>query len=485
MKIPTAPAANFGVMAITTNGSAARWEIYINSTDVTVVAVSALGVGLVSTTFGSDPRFFDTWVLWSLNTETSGSDVAWTLNVVPIPLGAAFGTSGTITTATLGKITSVFANYAAPTDGMSFGHVIVSTGNGLGWLAPADTAYVGEPAGRRFHRLCQEHGIQGLVDGPNGGNWPEVLAAGGKPMGPQRPLTLLALLDECAAVEAGFYGETRELLGLAYRSGQSMYNQSPRLTVTDELVSPFAPTADDQRIVNDATVTRPQGSSARHVDQVSVDANGIFDESAERNVETDTDLVQHAAWLVAVTAEEEMTYPALAVELTKTPALVDDWLEVCPGDMARATLLPSQHPTSTVDQLIDGYTETITVYRWRVDANGSPASPWQVGVLDTDGTPDTGMARLESDASQLNSSLTSTALSMSVLVTAGPAWTQSAAQFPMRIDVGGEVVVVSAIGAPAAGVQTFTLSARSVNGVVKSHSSGAAVSAADPLTLML
>lgn len=50
----------------------------------------------------------------------------------------------------------------------------------------------------------------------------------------------------------------------------------------------------------------------------------------------------------------------------------------------------------------------------------------------------------------------------------------------MKITVGGEVITLSAIAATAS-PQSATVSARSVNGVVKAHLAGAAVDIADPV----
>jgi hypothetical protein len=48
-----------------------------------------------------------------------------------------------------------------------------------------------------------------------------------------------------------------------------------------------------------------------------------------------------------------------------------------------------------------------------------------------------------------------------------------------RIIIGGEEMTVTAVTAPSAGQQTFTV-VRAVNGVVKSHLTGAAVNLAAP-----
>jgi hypothetical protein len=58
--------------------------------------------------------------------------------------------------------------------------------------------------------------------------------------------------------------------------------------------------------------------------------------------------------------------------------------------------------------------------------------------------------------------------------TVGPLWTTDAAEMPFDVDIGGERVTVTNIGAPSGSDQAVTVS-RSVNGVVKAHDAGTPV----------
>ena len=77
--------------------------------------------------------------------------------------------------------------------------------------------------------------------------------------------------------------------------------------------------------------------------------------------------------------------------------------------------------------------------------------------------------------------MTTTSTSRTVNITAGPLWTTT--EVPFDILVGGEQMTVTAV-AGAASPQTFTVT-RSVNGVVKAHASGEAVTLYSPIRYSL
>jgi len=81
------------------------------------------------------------------------------------------------------------------------------------------------------------------------------------------------------------------------------------------------------------------------------------------------------------------------------------------------------------------------------------------------------------DGSQLAAGIDADDLTLSVAVTAGPLWTTDTNEMPIVIDVGGEHMTVTAISG-ASSPQTFTVGARSVNGVVLAHDSGTPVTIA-------
>lgn len=476
-RIPTGAAilADGLIMVIRTTADEAReYRISVDSDEWRVQTVTTAGAVTTSTT-SSDPSFYTAWGLLRLEAEQNGGNIDWNMHWVPLGSGGTIFFSGSLA-GTLGRVTQLANLAVAPPDGMSVGHMIVSRDTTIGWLAPADTGFTGETAARRALRLASEHDTSMIVIGDPDDS---------EPMGPQRALPLPQLFDECAAADLSVLGEQRYNSGLFFRTRASLYNQQPAMIIDAGLDNPFEPTEDDQLLHNDITVTRVNGSSARAVDQDAIDdselGEGLYDQSVTLNLADDDRLAGHAAWRLSMGTWPEMRYPSIPV-LLKSREQVDAWVNTGLGDLIRIVNLPAEHPTSTVDLILDGYTERITPARWDVVMNCSPAGPWTVGVLDDD-TPTTTLASLESDGTTLTAGIDDNDLSISATVT-GKVWTTAAAQFPLDIEIGGEVITLSGISG-ASSPQTFTVAARSVNGVVKSHSAGAPITAAAPFRLAL
>jgi hypothetical protein len=129
------------------------------------------------------------------------------------------------------------------------------------------------------------------------------------------------------------------------------------------------------------------------------------------------------------------------------------------------TDLPAWLPPDDVSLLAQGFEETLGPFTHRVTINGQPESPWgQAAPYDDDD------ARYSSDGSTLGEALDTTETGVDVATASGPLWDDT--DQPFDIIVGGERMTVTAIFG-ASSPQTFTVT-RSVNGVVKSHDSGAA-----------
>jgi hypothetical protein len=238
--------------------------------------------------------------------------------------------------------------------------------------------------------------------------------------------------------------------------------------------------------VNDFTAQRREGSSARYVDQEHIDGTateggtGRYEDSATYNPSSDLHLPDLARWKVHRSLTAELRYPTLTLEFTKTPAELPDWLEAQPGDLLAATGTPDDHPVSTIEQHIEGYTEQISRTAYRASVNGSPAKPWDVGTFDST------THRRSTMGSVLDAAFVAgTDTTMDVEVTSGPEWTQRAGAFPFHVEVGGVILNVTAIGAPTADVQTFTVTQAPVNGVERTVPAGTPVQVAYPVIPVL
>lgn len=480
---PTTSSPGTQLMAVDTNGESATWRIAINDTQISISGTDIDGNVVVLDSFPSDERMFNSEAMIILDVTDDGVNVDWEVLLIPVPLGVGFGTSGTFVGNT-GIPTRFRNSCTGPPEGISLGHLIVTSGLAVSWLAPADTAYVNEPAGQRVFRLCRERGLPVVIDGPYGYDWDAAIAAGAQPMGPQRPLKLLDLLDECAEVDQGLLGEQRGALGLTFRSGAAIRNQSVRLTLTRaerQLIEPFDPTDDDLRFVNDITVSRPDGSSFRIEDpDITVGDEERYQQTVEVNVANDLHLPDQAGWRYHLGKWPELRYPQLSTDIAKSAELVEPMLGFGIGDRFQIPDPPPGHPPNAIDQLADGLTEQIERFQWRFDINGHPARPWDTAVLDDDE-----LGRLDTAGSELAAEFEAgTDTTMSVSTTLGPLWTTDSGELPFEVEIAGARVTVTAISG-ASSPQTFTVSTTIVNGVEKVIAAGEAVQLWSPAVIAL
>ncbi|MGH8952531.1 MAG: hypothetical protein ACRDX9_14015, partial [Acidimicrobiia bacterium] len=435
--IPTAAVspAFTRVIGFFTNGTVRDWRLRVNDTNVNLEGRNLDGSLVINNTFGIDATFYGQFTLVRVDVVQDAGNIDWEITYVPLnDTGVAFGNSGTLA-GTVGRVTRVGNYVTPPADGFSVGHYIVSTGLVLGWLAGADTAWVGETAAHRVWRLCREEQIPVAIVGDNTlteffrGN-PEL----SEKMGPQRPKPLVELLQECADTDLGVLYEQRGQDGIAFRTHKSLHNQTSALTLDLEqrgLADPFEPVLDDQRLRNDITVARRDGSEARAVDETSVEVEGLYNEEITVNVEDDLHLPDQAGWRLHLGTWPELRLPAIASSMLAAGApVIADWLDTDLGDRFTAANLMRQYDRDT-RLLVEGYDETLSFFGWDATLNGSPAGPWEVGVRDDDTR-----GKRDTAGSQLNNTIDGDDTSLTVAVTSGPGWTTATGDFPFDLEIG-------------------------------------------------
>jgi len=298
-------------------------------------------------------------------------------------------------------------------------------------------------------------------------------------MGNQTLETIADLLQECETTDMGMQFEPRTCLGLGYVTRQALYNLAAAVTADyslGQVSQGFSASSDDLLALNDVTATNADGSAARQVLEtgpMSVlsppDGIGRVDTSITVNAATDDDLASLANWMLWVRSVNDDRYPVIPFDLAKgvsggvvTPAGAP-LLDV--GSFLEIISTPSWIPVGPVKQICAGFTETLgPAGIWTIGVNGVPELPYEIAIVST--------SKVDTDGSSLATGITSSATSMSVDVTAGAAlWTTSGGQLPFDILMGGERITVGAVSGSSS-PQTFSSLTRSVNGVVKSHSSG-------------
>jgi hypothetical protein len=280
---------------------------------------------------------------------------------------------------------------------------------------------------------------------------------------------------------------------LSMQASTIRQNTSPAWSVDALDLDPATAQADDfAYLTNQMTIT-PNASAAVTVigaagsaGQLSQAKYDVYDGSQATASLNSVEAQSLGLGIIQVRADPAPRLAPLAVEAAGTsalPAYGNAWYDaVLATDIStpiRVTNAPADLGGGNYDVLVEGWTETIVagqqLLAFNVSAIQGPTYQLDdavLGHIDTDGSTLAG------------STLNTTALSFQVATTnaGSPLWTTAGADFPFDINIGGEQITISGISGSSS-PQTFTASARSVNGVVASHTVGSAVSLWQPLTL--
>jgi hypothetical protein len=467
------PVATTTMFEVWTTGTARKVRVRISSTSVSIDGLDVDDSSVFSQS-ALPTEFTGAWARLQIRAVQSGGNVTYSVRWIIIG-GAGWSTGATIAAAP-GRVTDIRSSFGTGLDGMSFGHLTLFSTNTDTPFNGADQAFNGERAGDRMIRLCAEEGVPFTLSGA---------AADTVRLGPQRPGTLLNLLQECASTDGGILAEERERLGLRYRPRTSLYNQTPSLTLAygTRGISLGRPVEPDSSFVrNDVTVNLPGGGFARatlDTGRMSVldPPNGVgpYEETYDLNLHGEDDAPAHANWRLSVATWDEARYPSITIKPHRAPQLIDSILGLAEGDLVRVTDLPDHLPPGPLDLLVVGYREQLGTHTWVVELVCVPAGPYQVGVADD---PVRGL--VDSRSSTLATGVDSTAASLSVAVASGLLWVH---QVDFNIVVGGEEMTVTNVTG-ASSPQTFTV-VRAANSVTKFHLANAPVHVARPARVAL
>ena len=294
-------------------------------------------------------------------------------------------------------------------------------------LHPYADGLAGETAGDRASRLCNEIGVELTLLGA---------AAETAVMGPQAsPATYADAFAETYVADDALLFESRSELGLTFRARTDLYNQAVALQLDHdadgEIAPDLEPTDDDQLIRNRVTVTRKSGditgASATYEDSTSSlgtqsppEGVGPYEDSVELNLETDDDLIHHAAWRVHIGTWDEARYPVVRINMTalaqqgKTD-LIAAAAALDVGDRLRLINLPvwTGADGGTVDLLCLGFTETFDYPNgWTIEINTVPYGPYHVRQLAGDTADDLDGRYAGDDACAIRADITSSATSI-------------------------------------------------------------------------
>lgn len=399
--------------------------------------------------------------------------------------------SGTLTGSTQAPVTRVTVNpdranttASVTPEGLKFliGHVRVVdeisvhdtpyyTVPETGVTVSAIFAWYKEPAHRRLNRLCDEERVTYDFAGDPGTTGLTLLNA-------QQDGAFSELLSQAVESESGgLLFESR--YGYRYLPRTARYNAPVALSI-DMAVYNRADATDpgdvlvpqlDSRAANYWTIARTNGSSASYAaDDAFRQRRGTIPESRTLDVLTDDVLRDHAGWRTHLSVDGRgANYPSVLLDLAANPALIDAWLGCDIGSRVQRLNQPTIAGIGTIDQVVEGITETITQTSWDVVLAATPGSVWDVGVYDDPATV------YSPSSTTLSSGINTTVLSLTM---AGEPWITGAVSLSLEID--GEYMTATNISGSGNGPYTVTLSARHTNGRVASHLAGAPVNLANP-----
>jgi hypothetical protein len=412
-----------------------------------------------------------------LTLSQSGSTTSWRLWAMDISAETWSSFTGTQSNSGAGaQVNQVRTGEYSDAQGLAAGHVVVrapqltSVGDDSDWAS----GYQGEAVTSRLPRVANQANYNVDLLSPGVGAIPAYTETANSitlTSGPQFWDTLSNTLRETEMTGEGLLYDGLGT-GLTYVSRRYRQQRAVAATLTldasaGHLTEPFGPVDDDQVLFNHVTVSRHGGNQG--VDYLDVtgpegtDIVGDHATSLTVNPNTDDGLIGYAEWGVNVGTISGYRYPQIGFALHTNAGLIPQWLACTPQsriDITNIDAVRRQLPPDPIWLLLEGWTETIDAFEWKVQANTSSAEPWNVVRLAA-ATGSTGddICHMDTDSSQLNTSAALGATSISVRTNSGPLWVQSSADadsFPFWITVGGLRVQVTAISG-ASSPQTFTL----------------------------
>ena len=239
------------------------------------------------------------------------------------------------------------------------------------------TGFAGETATQRIVRLAGYALIPAAeVSGDAGTHAIEHIDTTGR--------TALDSMRVVEATESGVLYDARDNT-LTFKGRAARYNVTSAFTLSataQQVEAGITPSLDRSALTNDVTGTAADGTTARAVNQTSIDEYGYARSSVDVAGSTD-DALQAASWRVNTYGEPLPRIPSLGVDFLPLSAGLQASL-LGAGVGTRFTLagLPTQAQATSVDFFIEGYTETIGPESYAFTFNLSPVTGFDVWTIE-------------------------------------------------------------------------------------------------------
>lgn len=307
--------------------------------------------------------------------------------------------------------------------------------------------------------------------------------AGAWSTGPEYDIGSVAGRRQYGTMRVTDNGHTISLAGTGYRDGTVLMSHTAYVHVGSPVfaldyaaghISPdLEPTDDDQKLRNEITARRTDGgeytyaktSGPQNTNDPADDPEGVgvYDEGIELNVVDDAQLPSQASWRVHLSTVDEDRYPTVRVDLAANPDLADDLTGLTLGDRVTIANPPEWLAPGTIELIAEGGSEPIGHPNdWDMRLNASPGTPWLVAQIAASAAaagPDS-PNRCDTSGSHLVAAVDANDTELLVHTTANGLFDRApwiisagladapnlkAAQFPVDLKLGGEVVRATAL----------------------------------------
>lgn len=240
----------------------------------------------------------------------------------------------------------------------------------------------------------------------------------------------------------------------------------------------YTPSFDDSLIVNQSTVTQMSGPNTLGTftasNPASVALVGPSGDTPTSYAVSPTDARALAQSHVSEQATAQTRLQSVTLDLysSQTAGLYDLLPLVQVGSRIRVTNMPKWSPTTQLDVIVEGATETFNVDKYEVVFATSAADNPARMVWD-----DSTYGRWQANGNTLNAARTAAAGNLTIVTVAGmPTFTTNAAAYPLNIQIDQEVITLTAAPGSSTSPQAFTGILRGQKGTpAAAHAAGAKV----------
>ena len=228
----------------------------------------------------------------------------------------------------------------------------------------------------RLAKLCVYSNL-GVLQWANGGGGFTPQPVGGQQIRGDA-LDAMRLVERTEAGMFYIMGDGRPMLRLR----QARYNLGASLTLAAGKYD-LAFRGDNYGVANDVTYARPEGASVRMVNESSRADVGRRTESITAVPATDEQLRSLATWRAYATGVDRNRVTSVKISLLNDSSLATAALSMDLGGKIVTAGLPSQAPASSLELIVEGWTEVVGEQEWSMTFVTSPAEPytvWQLGV---------------------------------------------------------------------------------------------------------